>query len=54
VARDSVAERGGPTFRCQHPAKTGILMDDSDAAAPPVVPPMAGYTPPSDPAPGTP
>jgi serine/threonine-protein kinase len=41
VARDSVAARGGPNFRCQHPAKTGILMDDSEdaaAAAPPPVP----------------
>jgi hypothetical protein len=37
AARDSVAARGGPKFRCQHPTKTGILMDDSDdgaAAAP--------------------
>jgi hypothetical protein len=32
AARDSVAARGGPNFRCQHPAKTGILMDDSDEA----------------------
>jgi serine/threonine-protein kinase len=28
--RDSVAARGGPKLRCQHPAKTGILLDDSD------------------------
>ena len=33
TARDSVTARGGPNFRCQHPAKTGILMDDSDEAA---------------------
>jgi serine/threonine-protein kinase len=33
AARDSVAARGGPNFRCQHPAKTGVLMDDSDDAA---------------------
>jgi hypothetical protein len=44
TARDSVAARGGPNFRCQHPAKTGILMDDSEEAAaasapPPVAPP---------------
>jgi hypothetical protein len=30
VARDSVMARGEPGFRCQHPAKTGILMDDSE------------------------
>jgi hypothetical protein len=42
MARDSVAARGGPNFRCQHPAKTGILMDDSEdaaAAAPAPAPP---------------
>jgi serine/threonine-protein kinase len=41
AARDSVAARGGPNFRCQHPAKTGILMDDSEdaAAAPATMPP---------------
>ena len=33
TARDSVTARGGPNFRCQHPAKTGILMDDSEDAA---------------------
>ena len=33
MARDSVAARGGPNFRCQHPARTGILMDDSEEAA---------------------
>jgi hypothetical protein len=40
AARDSVAARGGPNFRCQHPAKAGILMDDSEdaAAAAPAVP----------------
>ena len=36
AARDSVAARGGMNFRCQHPAKTGILMDDSEDAASPV------------------
>jgi hypothetical protein len=43
MARDSVAARGGPNFRCQHPAKTGILMDDSEdaAAAAPQAPPPA-------------
>jgi hypothetical protein len=30
AARDSSAARGGPKLRCQHPAKTGILLDDSD------------------------
>jgi serine/threonine protein kinase len=30
IARDSVMARGEPGFRCQHPAKTGILMDDSE------------------------
>ncbi len=41
ASRDSVAARGGPNFRCQHPAKTGILMDDSEdaAAAAPAAPP---------------
>jgi serine/threonine-protein kinase len=39
AARDSVAASGGPPFRCQHPAKTGILMDDSeDATASPRAP----------------
>jgi hypothetical protein len=33
AARDSSAARGGPKLRCQHPAKTGILLDDSDDAA---------------------
>ena len=33
TARDSVTARGGANFRCQHPAKTGILMDDSEDAA---------------------
>ena len=32
AARDSVSARGGPNFKCQHPAKTGILMDDSEDA----------------------
>ena len=42
AARDSVAARGGVNFRCQHPAKTGILMDDSeDAASPPVPTPSS-------------
>ena len=49
MARDSVAARGGPNFRCQHPAKTGILMDDSEdaaAAAPaPATPPPAAPAP---------
>ena len=37
VARDSVVAQGRPAFRCQHPAKTGVLMDDSEEAttAPP-------------------
>ena len=35
TARDSVAARGGPGFKCQHPAKTGILMDDSEDASVP-------------------
>ena len=30
AARDSAAAWGGPKLRCQHPAKTGILLDDSD------------------------
>ena len=38
TARDSVAARGGPAFKCQHPAKTGILMDDSEDAAAPATP----------------
>jgi serine/threonine-protein kinase len=39
AARDSSAARGGPRLRCQHPAKTGILLDDSDdAAATPAAP----------------
>jgi serine/threonine protein kinase len=42
TARDSVAARGGPVFKCQHPAKTGILMDDSEEATTPApVPPSA-------------
>lgn len=42
AARDSVAARGGTNFRCQYPAKTGILMDDSDdAAATPAAPARA-------------
>jgi hypothetical protein len=32
TARDSVAASGGPNFRCRYPAKTGILMDDSEDA----------------------
>ena len=37
VALDSVVAQGRPAFRCQHPAKTGVLMDDSEEAttAPP-------------------
>ena len=38
TARDSVAARGGPAFKCQHPAKTGILMDDSEDASAPATP----------------
>ena len=38
TARDSVAARGGPGFKCQHPAKTGILMDDSEDASAPATP----------------
>jgi hypothetical protein len=33
AVRDSLAGRGGPKVRCQHPAKTGILLDDSDDGA---------------------
>ena len=39
TARDSVAARGGPAFKCQHPARTGILMDDSEDASTPAAPP---------------
>ena len=39
AARDSVIADGGTAFKCQHPAKTGILMDDTAAAA-------AAYSPP--------
>ena len=39
AARDSIAARGGPNVRCQHPAKTGILLDDSEEAAAAGVPP---------------
>lgn len=39
AARDSAAAHGGPRLRCQHPAKTGILLDDSDdAGATPAAP----------------
>ena len=33
AARDSVAAKGGRPFRCEHPAKTGILVvEDEDSA----------------------
>ena len=37
AARDSTVARGGRAFRCQHPARTGILQDDEDSTA--TVPP---------------
>ena len=56
VTRDSVMTRGEPGFRCQHPAKTGVLMDDSEegiaaaaaaaAAARRAAPPAAEPEPP--------
>jgi hypothetical protein len=45
AARDSVTARGGANFRCQHPAKTGILMDDSEEAAAAASPPAPAPTP---------
>ena len=33
AARDSVVAQGRPGFRCLYPAKTGVLMDDSEEAA---------------------
>ncbi len=42
AARDSVIAGGGASFRCQHPAKTGILMDDTE-----VTPASASYSPPA-------
>jgi hypothetical protein len=39
AARDSSAAHGGASFRCEHPAKTGVLMTESDdVAQPPRVP----------------
>jgi hypothetical protein len=39
VARDSVVAHGGHSFRCEHPAKTGLLVvPDDDAPSPPRVP----------------
>ncbi len=40
TARDSVIARGAPGFRCLYPAKTGVLMDDTEEAAP-ATPPLA-------------
>ncbi len=33
TARDSVAARGGPPLRCEHPAKTGVLVVEGDDAS---------------------
>jgi phage host-nuclease inhibitor protein Gam len=33
AARDSVAVKGGHTFRCEHPAKTGILVVEDEEPA---------------------
>ncbi|MDB4899318.1 MAG: putative serine/threonine protein kinase [Gemmatimonadetes bacterium] len=39
VARDSVVAHGGHSFRCEHPAKTGVLVvPEDDAPTPPRVP----------------
>ena len=56
VTRDSVMARGEPGFRCQHPAKTGILMDDSEegiaAAAAAAAAARRAAPPPAEPEPG--
>jgi serine/threonine-protein kinase len=38
VARDSAAARGERTFRCRHPAQTGILQEDEDSTPAPRYP----------------
>jgi hypothetical protein len=34
AARDSSAAHGGASFRCEHPAKTGVLVTEGDEPAP--------------------
>jgi hypothetical protein len=38
ATRDSLAQHGGRAIRCQYPAKTGVLVEEVEAAAAPRMP----------------